>query len=87
MHRVSILFGFLLALGCGGRGDKEMGATCAGNDECADGQCVAGVDGDEGACTRTCAGDDQCPEGWTCSGATADMVLVCVHGRATPLGR
>lgn len=75
----------LLAVGCG-RGEKEMGDVCASDNECAAGQCVGGVDGDEPVCTVSCASSDDCPEGWSCSGATQDMVLVCVKRGAMPFG-
>ena len=67
-------------------GDKAMGDPCGSARECQDGQCVAGVDGDEPVCTRSCGGDSECPEGWSCSGATEGMVLVCVHGSSNPFG-
>ncbi len=82
---LSLLAALCLAMGaCGG--DKAMGEPCGGPSDCADHQCVAGIDGDEPVCTRSCASGDDCPEGWSCAGATEDMVLVCIKGGATPFG-
>jgi hypothetical protein len=77
----------LLVAGCGTqRGDKRVGDRCANASECADGYCVAGIHGDEPACTKTCGQTDQCPRGWACSGVTEDNVLVCAFGAPTPFG-
>jgi hypothetical protein len=73
--------------GCGGRGEKRFGERCYNDVECARGLCVAGARGDHAICTKSCARASDCPEGWSCSGVTADNVLVCAHGSATPFGQ
>lgn len=76
-----------LVLACsGGSRDKRMGERCASNDECQHGLCIAGVSGDEGACTKSCGSTDECPRGWACSGVTDQNVLVCARGAPTPFG-
>lgn len=87
MTRLLPLFlGSLLLVACGGRGDAAFGDPCEGNDTCAEGLCIAGVDGNEPVCTKSCATSDECPEGWSCSGVTQARVLVCSHSPATPFG-
>ncbi len=76
----------LLLAGCG-RGDARTGAPCSRDTDCAHGLCVAGVAGQEPACTISCMESEDCPEGWTCSGVTQRNVVVCARGSATPFGR
>lgn len=78
----------LLLLGCGagGRGDGATGDSCSRDSDCAHGLCVAGVAGDEPACTVSCAETDDCPRGWACSAVTQRNVLVCQRGAPTPFG-
>ena len=86
------LLAFLLAaaaplLGaCEGRGDGAFGDRCDGDEACAEGLCVGGIDGEAPRCTRSCARTAECPEGWSCSGVTEAQVLVCKKGSATPFG-
>ncbi len=50
---------------------------CNGNDECASGYCIEGLDGPQ--CTQECLQD--CPEGWQCKGVQSfgqDVVFLCV---------
>jgi hypothetical protein len=77
---------FLCLAACGGRGSKQFGEPCEGDNDCAAGMCVAGADGDQASCTRSCARTTDCPQGWACSGVTQDNVLVCAHGAPTPFG-
>jgi hypothetical protein len=72
--------------GCG-RGDARTGERCAQDRDCARGLCVAGVAGQNAACTVSCGSDDECPDGWSCTGVTQANVVVCSRGAATPFGR
>jgi len=73
-------------LGCGGRGDARFGAPCGRDRDCAEGLCVAGVDGPDSVCTKSCGHTSDCPREWACSGVTQSNVLVCSHGSPTPFG-
>ena len=78
-----------LALGaCSGgttpRGDARVGERCAHDTDCRRGLCVGGVAGAAPACTVSCATASDCPERWSCSAVTAQGVLVCQQGGATP---
>lgn len=86
---VALTLASLLALaGCEpDRGDKRMGDACGGDLECREGLCVGGVAGDPPACTKSCGRAEDCPEGWSCSAVTANQVLVCRRGPATPFGQ
>jgi len=67
-------------------GDRLDGVACEDADQCAGGYCVAGVAGEQPACTRTCATGEDCADGWSCSAVTDRGVLVCQRGGATPFG-
>lgn len=71
---------------CGGRGEVAMGQPCERDTDCARGLCVAGVAGEQAACTRSCGRTSECPRGWACSGVTQNNVLVCSRGAPTPFG-
>ncbi len=45
---------------CAPSGDRRIGATCSGHDDCEHGNC------DDGTCTKTCVGG--CPRGTACEG-------------------
>lgn len=87
MPRPLVFLALLALVGACGRGDARTGQPCARDRDCARGLCVAGVSGDDAACTVSCANDDECPRGWTCSGVTQANVVVCSRGNATPFGR
>ena len=74
------------AVGCGSSATKTFDQPCGGDSECTSGLCVAGVHGAEPVCTKSCGNAEDCPEGWACAGMTANNVLVCTHGAATPFG-
>lgn len=78
----------LLLFGCGAgeRGDGATGDSCGRDWDCAHGYCVAGVAGDEPACTISCSDTAECPRGWACSAVTGENVLVCQRGAPTPFG-
>src|SRR5688500_16560358 len=67
---------FACLAGCGSS-SKAFDEKCRQDDECSSHLCVGGVHGEEPVCTKTRARR-------SCSGLTADNVLVCTHGSATP---
>ena len=87
MKRLARISSALLLLGCEQEGELSVGAACGADEQCESGLCIAGVAGDDPACTLSCAADAECPEGWSCSGVTARSVVVCRRGGATPFGQ
>jgi uncharacterized protein (TIGR03382 family) len=63
--------------GGGGAGTGDVGAPCAGGEDCRSGVCLLTRDGD-GVCTDLCSESSDCPTGFGC--AAIDETLVCIPG-------